>query len=79
MNELPEKLFSYDEVSVGLKINEIIDYLASHTLPEETKQWAYTFLGDTANIRCDQHIKHVMVFRGGKQWKFTIPSDENSL
>ena len=55
-------------------MNEIIDYLETHTSKEEIKSWAYTFFGDTANIRCDENIKTVMVFRGDESWEFTIPT-----
>ena len=81
--ELPEK-FEVDQVkgfsnytvpSVVAKLNQLIDYLEEHPRSEEVVSWAYTFLGDTANIRCDEDIKTVMVFRGDKSYQFDIPND----
>jgi hypothetical protein len=80
MNELPSKLehsYPRELQDVATKCNQIIDYLQCHTLPQEIKSWAYTFLGDTANIRCGNEIKHVTVFRreGREMFKFTLPDN----
>lgn len=78
--EVPDKITIRDQADflvnideVALVVNEIIDYLEVHTIPKEKKSWAYTFLGDTANIRCDENIKHVMIFQGDKSYKFSMP------
>lgn len=57
------------------KVNEIIDYLDTHTSKEEIKSWAYTFIGNTANIRCGEEIKKVNIFQGNKRYEFTIPEE----
>ena len=79
--ELPDKYHHIrsqdimgDIEGLSEKVNEVIDYLGTHTSKEEIKSWAYTFIGDTANIRCDKYIKKVMVFRGDESWEFTIPT-----
>jgi len=85
MNELPDKFEVHPQRGFALytipevvaKVNGILDYLDTHTSKEEIQSWAYTFLGDRANIRCDEDIKTVMVFRGDECFEFTLPEPTN--
>ncbi len=61
---------------LGELYNELVEYVGSHYEIKEIKSWAYTFLGDSANIRCGEEIKVVNIFQGDKRYEFTIPKEE---